>query len=143
MYFDAAYIAKCYLNEPAAERVRALAHEADGLASCELARLEFACTVHRHAREGHLSPREAREVVADFLADQEDDVWRWLPVTSALLRKASDIVATLPARAFLRAADVLHLVTARDHGFRTVYTSDRHMLANAEHFGLAGVNVLE
>jgi hypothetical protein len=42
IYFDAAYIAKCYLNEPGADRVREEAYAADGLASCELARLEFA-----------------------------------------------------------------------------------------------------
>jgi hypothetical protein len=42
IYFDAAYIAKCYLNEPGADRVRQVAYGADGLASCELARLEFA-----------------------------------------------------------------------------------------------------
>lgn len=42
IYFDAAYVAKCYLNEPGADRVRQVAYAADGLASCELARLEFA-----------------------------------------------------------------------------------------------------
>ena len=42
IYFDAAYIAKCYLNEPGADRVREVAYGSDGLASCELARLEFA-----------------------------------------------------------------------------------------------------
>ena len=41
IYFDAAYIAKCYLNEPGADRVREVAYGADGLASCELARLEL------------------------------------------------------------------------------------------------------
>jgi hypothetical protein len=31
IYFDAAYIAKCYLNEPGADRVRAVAYGTDGL----------------------------------------------------------------------------------------------------------------
>ena len=30
IYFDAAYIAKCYLNEPGADRVREVAYGADG-----------------------------------------------------------------------------------------------------------------
>jgi predicted nucleic acid-binding protein len=51
IYFDAAYVAKCYLNEPGADRVRELAYSADGLASCELARLEFASILKRHVRE--------------------------------------------------------------------------------------------
>lgn len=142
IYFDAAYIAKCYLNEPGAERVRAVAHDADGLASCELAGLEFVCALHRHVREGHLKPREARDVLTDFRADQEAEVWQWLPITSLLLRKVGDEVTRLPARAMLRAVDALHLGTAREHGFREVYTNDRHMLAAAPYFGLSGVNLL-
>ena len=31
IYFDAAYIAKCYLNEPGADRVRQVAYGAAGL----------------------------------------------------------------------------------------------------------------
>ncbi len=122
--------------------MRDVAHGAEGLASCELARLEFVCALHRHVREGHLRPREVREVLTEFRADEEADVWRWLPITSQLLRMVSDDVARLPSRAMLRAADALHLGAAREHGFREVYTNDRHMLAAAQHFGLIGVNIL-
>ena len=65
-YFDAAYVAKCYLNEPGADRVRTLARGADGLTSSEWGRLEFVCILQRHLREGHLSAREAREVFSEF-----------------------------------------------------------------------------
>ena len=143
IYFDAAYIAKCYLNEPGAERVRAVARDVQGLASCELARLEFVCTLHRHLREGYLKPREVRRILAEFRTDEEGDVWRWLPITSFLLRKVGDDVARFPSRVVLRAADALHLGAAREHGFREVYTNDRHMLAAARYFGLSGVNVLD
>jgi predicted nucleic acid-binding protein len=34
IYFDAAYVAKCYLNEPGADRVREVAYGADGLLAC-------------------------------------------------------------------------------------------------------------
>ena len=54
IYFDAAYVAKCYLNEPGADRVRDVAYGADGLASCELARLEFTWILTRHVRERHV-----------------------------------------------------------------------------------------
>jgi hypothetical protein len=46
IYFDAAYIAKRYLNEPGADRVREVAYGADGLTLCELVRLEFASIRH-------------------------------------------------------------------------------------------------
>jgi predicted nucleic acid-binding protein len=143
IYFDAAYVAKCYLNEPGAERVRALAHDTRGLCSCELARLEFACIVHRHLREASITPREARDVFEDFARDEEANVWRWLPVTSALIARVCDGVKKLPRRAVLRTGDAIHLGCARENGFREVYTNDRHMLEGARYFDLAGVNVIE
>jgi predicted nucleic acid-binding protein len=143
MYFDTAYIAKCYLNEPGGERVRQLAASAPGLASCEVARLEFACVLRRHVREGQLTRRQAREVWADFREDEEADVWRWLPADATLIGKTCDRVNRLGGSTFLRAADALHLGCAVEHGFTEVYTSDRHMLRTARFFGLAGVDVLE
>lgn len=143
MYFDTAYIAKCYLNEPGGERVRHLAASAPGLASCELARLEFACVLQRHVREGHLTPRQAREVWSDFREDEAGEVWRWLPADATLISKACDRVNRLGRSAFLRAGDALHLMCAVEHGFAEVYSNDPHMLRAARFFGLAGVNVLE
>ena len=47
----------------------------------------------------------------------------------------------LPDRVFLRSGDALHLAYAREHGFRQVYTNDRHMLEAAPHSQIAGVDV--
>jgi predicted nucleic acid-binding protein len=69
IYFDAAYIADCYLNEPGADLVREVAYGADGLASCELARLEFASILKRHLREHHVTRREMTAILKEF----EDD----------------------------------------------------------------------
>lgn len=142
IYFDAAYIAKCYLNEPGAEGVRAVAQGAEGLTSVEFARLEFICLVERHLRDGFLTPREARDVFLDFERDERSGVWQWLPVTSALIRSACQQVRRLPKRVAIRAGDALHLACAKEYGFADVYTNDRHMLLGAPHFGLRGVNLL-
>jgi predicted nucleic acid-binding protein len=142
IYFDAAYIAKCYLNEPGAERVRGVAAQAEGLVSCEWGRLEFSSIIHRHLREGHVTPRETRAVLADFAEDEANGVWHWLPVTSALLQRAFTRVGSLPRDAYLRAGDVVHLTAASEHGHREIYTNDRHMLAGAVHFGLSGIDVI-
>ena len=142
IYFDAAYIAKCYLNEPDADRVREVAYGADGLASCELARLEFASILTRHVREHHVTRREMTAILKDFEEDEQNGVWRWFAVTSELLEKARTAVVDIPSTIFLRAGDALHLACAEEQGFQEVYTNNCHMLKAARHFHLTGVNVL-
>ncbi|HJN44475.1 MAG: hypothetical protein CL477_09240 [Acidobacteria bacterium] len=143
MYFDAAYIAKCYLNEPGAERVRDRARQASGLCSADFGRLEFTCIVQRHRREGRLIAREARQVFQEFEEDEQNAVWRWLPVSTDLVRETCERVRRLPSPTLIRTGDALHLACARAFGFKEVYTNDRRMLAGASHFGLTGVNLLE
>lgn len=142
IYFDAAYVAKCYLNEPGADRVREVAYGADGLASCELARLEFAAILKRHVREHHVTRREMTAILKDLDEDEQNGVWRWLGVTSDVLEEARKAVLDLPTMVFLRSSDALHLACAEEHGFQEVYTSDSHMLKAARHFHLTGVDVL-
>lgn len=142
IYFDAAYIAKCYLNEPGADRVREVAYRADGLGSCELARLEFAAILKRHVRERHITRREMAAIMRDFEEDEQNGVWQWFSVTSALLERARKGVLDVPSTVFLRSGDALHLACAEEHGFQDVYTNDRHMLQAAKHFHVTGVNVL-
>ena len=142
IYFDAAYIAKCYLNEPGADRVRAVAYGVDGLASCELARLEFASILKRHVREHHVTRREMTAILKEFEEDERNGVWHWFGVTSGLLEKARKAVLDLPSTVFVRSGDAIHLACAEEHGFEHIYTNDRHMLQAARHFHLTGVDVL-
>lgn len=142
IYFDTAYIAKCYLNEPGAERVRELARTPAGLASCQIARVELFATVHRHFREGRLKIRHLRLVLRQLESDENEGVWQWLPITPALVAEACRRLQTLPATVFIRALDALHLACARAEGLSEIYTSDRHMIAAASHFGLEAKNVL-
>jgi predicted nucleic acid-binding protein len=142
IYFDAACIAKCYLNEPGADRVREVAYAADGLASCELARLEFASILTRHVRERYVTRREMMAILKEFHEDEQNGVWHWFGVTSALLEKTRQAILDLPRTVFVRSGDALHLACAEDHGFQEVYTNDRHMVQAARYFHLTGVNVL-
>ena len=142
IYLVASYVAKCYLNEPGAEAVRRLAGGASGLASCEYGRLEFFAALHRHVREGNLPPRQARGVMSDFTEDESSGVWEWLPVTTDLIREVCERISKLSSRHYLRAGDALHLGCARAHGFREIYSNDRHLLAAAAFFDVHGRNIL-
>jgi len=142
VYFDAAYIAKCYLNEPNAAAVRQFAYQADGLASCEIARAEFYSVVHRHLREGNIDSQEAQDVLKDFEQDENDGVWEWFPVDSSLVRQVCDNINSLSSTSFLRALDAIHLTCAKENGFSEIYTNDRHILDCAKYFQVKGVNLI-
>lgn len=142
IYFDSAYIAKCYLNEPGAEVVRGLAKTVLGLASCEWARLEFSSALQRSVRDSGVTAQQARQIRAQFKEDQKNQVWTWFPVTSELLSETAESLHRLPKEVMIRSGDALHLTCARSQGFKEIYTNDRHMLACAGHFGLKGVDLI-
>jgi uncharacterized protein len=135
-YFDSSYIAKFYLDEPESEAVRRLA-EALGQVRCAIAgQVEVAAVFHRKFREGAFDARAFREVMAQFGDDCGENLWTWLPFTTALAARAAAAFARLPRPVFLRAADALHLICAQEHGLVEIYTNDRHMSAAARHFRL-------
>jgi predicted nucleic acid-binding protein len=141
LYFDTAYVAKCYLNEPDGKAVRKLAMRAAGLCSSLLCVAELACVFQRQIREGRLSPDQAAEWRARFLEDVRSQVWLLLPVSERVLYRVESLVAGLPPTAHLRAGDAIHIVTALEAGFSDIWTNDRRLLEAAEHFGLTGKTV--
>jgi predicted nucleic acid-binding protein len=141
LYFDTAYLGKCYWNEPDGSLVRELAQRADGLYSSAICIAEMACLAHRKVREGPVTPADAMIRRNLFLEDVSTGVVTAVPVTDRLLRKVEAATRTLPQSCYLRTFEALHLVTAVDSGFLEVWTNDRHMLAAAPHFGLAGRSV--
>lgn len=138
MYFDTAYIAKFYLNEPDSVRVRELVQKSDGVYSSIWAVAEFHSLLHRQVREGFLAPRAARDLAACFSDHTAGGLWTLLPLTEALLRRAGALILAAPKRLFLRTGDAIHLISAQEAGESAVYTNDRHMLASAAYFGLTG-----
>ena len=143
IYLDTSYIAKCYLNEPQGDKVRALARQAEGLACSHLGRVEFWCVVARHVREGRISKDDAAFIRGLMAEDEANNVWNWFPITTKLLGNVCAMMEHLPADAFIRSADAIHLTTAKDHGFTEIFSNDRHLLLCAVHFGIKGRNILE
>ena len=141
LYLDTAYIAKCYLNEPDALRVRRVVREADQLVSSALCLPEMACLFHRRVREGALLSGEAGELERSFRADVDKGVWSLLPVSEVLLRSVATRMRKLPRETLLRAGDAIHLVTAQEGGFSEIWSNDRRLLAAAPFFNLEGRSV--
>ncbi|MCI0546756.1 MAG: type II toxin-antitoxin system VapC family toxin [Candidatus Rokubacteria bacterium] len=140
-YFDSAYIAKFYLDEPESDAVRRLAESLGHVRCALIGQIEVAAVFHRKLREGAFDAGAFREVMAQFADDCARGVWTWLPLTSMLAARTAAAFARLPRPIFLRAADALHLVSAQEHGLREIYTNDRHLATAARHFRLRPVAV--
>lgn len=136
IYFDSAYVAKYYLDEPESDRVRALA-EAEARVCCStLGRVETAQVFHRKLREGATTKAGATALFDQFDADCAHGLWTWLALTEDFVVKAVSEFRRLSPRVALRTADAIHLVSAKQHGVSTIYTNDARMLAAAEEFGI-------
>jgi predicted nucleic acid-binding protein len=141
-YFDAAYIAKLYLSEPGSEPVRALAADLKAIACCAHGRVEVAYVFHRKLREGAMDRDGLQARMEQMRMDVMSGFLRWLPMDAPTFETAADSVRDLGADVWLRAADALHLVSARDNGFETIFSNDRHLLAAAPHFGLNARDII-
>ena len=74
-YLDAAYVAKCYLNEPDSAAVRIFAQSSETLHTSAFSIAEVACVFHRHVREGSLKPDLAVRLRDLFLDDIRTEVF--------------------------------------------------------------------
>src|SRR5665213_3776803 len=97
IYFDSAYLAKCYLAEMGYREVRALAERSGPLKSVELAKTEVAAVFHRHLQEGRFRPKEHKEFTLQFGQDCADGIVSFIPVSSALLVATQSAYQKLPA----------------------------------------------
>jgi len=142
IYCDTAYLLKYYIDEPGSEEVRHLIDSQTQVASLSLARLELAAAFHRKLREGQIDKSVHTALVGQFSDDNLASHWTWLAADQTLLDTAVKGFDALSPRIFLRASDALHLICAKEHGFREIYSNDKHLLAAAGHFGLKGKNVI-
>ena len=141
-YYDANYLFKLQCIEPGTAEVRAHATTVQVIYSAAHARAEFTSAAFRKVREGTATVTDFRLFLAQMHTDAATGNLQFLPLTDAVLDRIESVFLTAPATTYLRAADALHLATAAEHGFTEIYSNDRHLLAAAPLFGLAGVNVI-
>ena len=143
IYFDTAYLAKTYLNEPGSEVVRDyLKRSRERVASSSLARAELAAVFHRNLREGRLDRKNYDLILRQYQSDLRSSLWEWLPVEERFWGLIETCFSELDPSIFLRGADAIHLLTAKAHGFSEVFTNDRHLLAACDALGLKGRNLI-
>ena len=142
IYFDTSYLLKCYVHEEGAEAVREMYEQSDGVACSLWGRVELITALHRKWRDGLIDQPAFRTLIRQVTRDDESQLWHWYPVTIEQRDRLTEWIRKMPSTLFLRAGDALHLTCAAEQEFKEVYTSDRHMLAAAKHFGLKGINVI-
>jgi predicted nucleic acid-binding protein len=138
LYFDSAYLAKCYLADPDSHRVRKLVQSAEAIYSSALCIAEVSCALHQAVREKSIARQQASSLQQTLLEDVSIGIVQLVPISEVILRSVEAVVAKLPSTVFLRAGDAIHLATAQHSGFQDVWTNDRHMLKAATHFGITG-----
>lgn len=143
IYFDTAYLAKCYLSEPGSNQVRELASSANVISCSDIGRAELSAVFHRHFREGHLNKKEHNILHQQLRQDLKGGIWHWLPVDKRIWSLIEECFSSLGSNVFLRGADAIHLATAQLHGISEIYTNDRHLLKACGAFGIRGVNIVE
>jgi predicted nucleic acid-binding protein len=141
IFLDTTYLVRLYLDEPGSPAVRALA-QTQPIAASWHAQAELLCTFHRAFRETRLDLEGYQAQRSQFFSDQGASAFNWLPISTSTLARLDHMLADAPATSFLRAADALHLACAAEHGFKEVYSNDRHFLAAAPLFGLKGINII-
>ena len=141
VYFDSAYLVKCYLGDPDSEKVRKLFVKAGTVYSTALCLAEVACAIHRAVREKAITPAQASNSREAFTFHIESGLIILIPVSNTILQSVQSFVATMPASLFLRSGDALHLASARQQGFSEIWSNDRHMLRAAPHFEIVGRTV--
>lgn len=143
IYFDTAYLLKCYVKEPGWEKVRELAREREQVSCSVYGRMELHAALHRKYREGDLSQTQFETIFRQFDLDESQGLWSWLLLTEEIIDSVTRALRALPRSVHLRTADALHLATASNHRFREIYSNDVHLLAAASCFEITGRNVLD
>jgi predicted nucleic acid-binding protein len=142
LYFDTSYLVRLYLEDNGFEAVRKLAAEAPALASAWHAQVETIAALHRAYREGRFNAEQYLLALNQFKEEQHSSHFLWCALTDKVQARLERAFQSAPPSPFLRSADALHLACAAEHGFKEVYSNDRHFLAAAPYFGLKGINLI-
>ena len=141
IYFDASYLVRLYYQDAGAEAVCALA-ATDHVACAAHGQAEMMAAFHRKLRERAIRPAAYAALMGQVRAHIEAGAFRWLAQDNEIFLRIRHVYQKLPATVFLRAADAIHLATAAESEFSSIYSNDAHLLGAAKYFGIEGRNVI-
>jgi predicted nucleic acid-binding protein len=136
IFCDTSAAAKLYVPEKDFAAMRIMLEKEEQVFISEFARVELMSVFHRQLREKIWTRHQFMIATRQFMNDDNNGFWTWLPLTSAIFEAAAKTYMTLPDSVFLRSADCLHLVTAIPHGFAGICTFDKHQIGAAVALGL-------
>lgn len=141
IYLDTSYLVRLYFDDPGHELVRQLAGTAH--VACALhGQAETVAAFHRKLREGAITAPVLAALLEQFESDHAAGAFTWLPPGNQIMTRLRQAYRSLPAKAYLRAADATHLATAAANGFKIAYSHDARLLAAAKYFDLDGRNII-
>ena len=143
LYFDSNYLFRLYSTEAGSEEVQKLAGTTQRIACAWHGRAEIASILLRKRRESALTDHAIQEIRYQIRDDRENGSVVFLDHSENITARLELVLEQAPKSTFIRAADALHLACASEHGYKQVYSNDRHFLLAAPLFGLEGVNVIE
>jgi predicted nucleic acid-binding protein len=136
VYLDACYLAKLLIEEPDSRKIADLVAAHDIVACSVHGRAEVATTLHRKLQEGAITRAEHDRGAECLMALVGRGQVRWLPLVDSIFAVIERTYAQSDVKLHLRSADALHLACAVEHGFGTVWSSDRQMQSGARAFGI-------
>lgn len=107
LYLDTSALVKIYVEEEGSTTVREAIVRADTVATATVAYVEACAAFARRRREGRLSRSDYRHTIQELRSDWER--YLVLEVTGELIRRAADLTAIHPLRAY----DAIHLASAK------------------------------
>lgn len=107
LYLDTSALVKFYVEEVGSATIREAIARAETVATTAIAYVEACAAFARRRREGRLSRGDYRRVIQDLQSDWEN--YLLLEVTHELIRRAADLAAIHPLRAY----DAMHLASAK------------------------------
>jgi predicted nucleic acid-binding protein len=142
IYFDSSYLFRLYLRGAQTEPIEDFLKSGESIASALHGKTELYSAFHRGFRENVYPLDQIEKMIEQVNSDTQQEYLHWLPITEQTISYTQSVYSTAPSTCFLRGADALHLACARENGFKTVYSNDKHLLAAAPLFGLKGKNII-